>query len=57
MPVDEARSKFSPGTKVLVAIGGWGDSAGFDTGAYSDESRATFARNVAAMVEDTGADG
>ncbi|KAI1764673.1 glycoside hydrolase family 18 protein [Hypoxylon sp. FL1150] len=57
MSVDEARSKFSPGTKILVAIGGWGDSAGFDTGAYSDESRATFARNVAAMVDDTGADG
>lgn len=42
---------------MLVAIGGWGDSAGFDTGACTDESRAKFARNVAAMVDETGADG
>ncbi|KAI4862702.1 glycoside hydrolase family 18 protein [Hypoxylon rubiginosum] len=57
MPVHEARSKFSSGTQMLVAIGGWGDSAGFDTGACTDESRAKFARNVAAMVDETGADG
>lgn len=57
MTVSEARSKFNPGTKVIVAIGGWGDSAGFDTGARTNESRARFAQNVAAMVHDTGADG
>ncbi|KAI0106810.1 glycoside hydrolase family 18 protein [Daldinia grandis] len=57
MPVSEARSKFNPGTKVIVAIGGWGDSAGFDTGARTNESRARFAENIAAMVHDTGADG
>lgn len=57
MPVGEARAKFSPETKIMVAIGGWGDSAGFDEGACTDESRAKFARNVAAMVKDTGADG
>ncbi|KAI1800333.1 glycoside hydrolase family 18 protein [Daldinia bambusicola] len=57
MTVDEARSKFNPGTKVMVAIGGWGDSAGFDIGARTDKSRQRFAHNVAAMVHDTGADG
>ncbi|KAI0179087.1 glycoside hydrolase family 18 protein [Hypoxylon sp. FL1284] len=57
MPVREVRSKFEPGTEIMVAIGGWGDSAGFDTAARTDESRALFARNVAAMVKDTGADG
>ncbi|KAI1206966.1 glycoside hydrolase family 18 protein [Annulohypoxylon truncatum] len=57
MSVSEARSKFRPGTKMMVAIGGWGDSAGFDTAARTDENQARFARNIAAMVRDTGADG
>ncbi|KAI0011879.1 glycoside hydrolase family 18 protein [Xylariaceae sp. FL0662B] len=57
MSVQEARSQFRPDTKVLVAIGGWGDTAGFETAARTDKSRARFARNVAAMVRDTGADG
>lgn len=41
----------------MVAIGGWGDTSGFDTAARTGESRARFARNVADMVHDTGADG
>ncbi|KAI1272342.1 glycoside hydrolase family 18 protein [Xylaria sp. FL0933] len=57
MSVEEARSKFEPGTKIMVAIGGWGDTSGFDTAARTEESRARFARNVASMVRDTGADG
>ncbi|KAI1137332.1 glycoside hydrolase family 18 protein [Hypoxylon sp. FL0543] len=55
--VNEARSKFLPGTKIMIAIGGWGDSADFDPAARTGESRARFARNVAAMVRHTGADG
>ncbi|KAI0466243.1 glycoside hydrolase family 18 protein [Xylaria cf. heliscus] len=55
--VDEARSKFDHGTKIMVAIGGWGDTSGFDTAARTKESRARFARNIADMVRDTGADG
>ncbi|KAL7620111.1 hypothetical protein AAE478_009103 [Parahypoxylon ruwenzoriense] len=57
MTVSEARSKFHPGTQIMVAIGGWGNSAGFDIGARTDECRARFARNIAAMIHDTGADG
>ncbi|KAI0810093.1 glycoside hydrolase family 18 protein [Xylaria sp. FL0064] len=57
MSIEEARSKFEPGTKIMVAIGGWGDTSGFDTAARTEESRARFARNVASMVRDTGADG
>ncbi|KAI1372372.1 glycoside hydrolase family 18 protein [Hypoxylon crocopeplum] len=57
MSVPDARSKFAPGTKMMVAIGGWGNSAGFDTAASTDESRSRFAQNMAAMVRDTGADG
>ncbi|KAF2969660.1 hypothetical protein GQX73_g3940 [Xylaria multiplex] len=57
MSVDQARSRFEPGTKIMVAIGGWGDTSGFDTAARTEENRARFARNVAAMIRDTGADG
>ncbi|KAI1314031.1 glycoside hydrolase family 18 protein [Xylaria venustula] len=57
MSVEETRSKFELGTKIMVAIGGWGDTSGFDTAARTEESRARFARNVASMVRDTGADG
>jgi hypothetical protein len=57
MSVEEARSRFEPGTKIMVAIGGWGDTSGFGTAARTDQTRARFARNVADMVQDTGADG
>ncbi|CAI4214510.1 unnamed protein product [Parascedosporium putredinis] len=53
----ELRPKFHPNTKFLVAIGGWGDSKGFDTAARDEESRDAWARNVARMVDDLGADG
>lgn len=55
--VDEVRSKFPKGTKVMVAIGGWGDTLGFSVAALTDETRKLFAENVANMVRDTGADG
>ncbi|KAI1089227.1 glycoside hydrolase family 18 protein [Rostrohypoxylon terebratum] len=57
MSVSEARSKFRPGAKIMVAVGGWGDTAGFDTAARTDENQVRFARNIACMVRDTGADG
>lgn len=41
----------------MVAIGGWGDNAGFSTAAASETSRSTYAKNVAAMLESTGLDG
>lgn len=55
--VEKARSQFLPGTKIMVAIGGWGDTAGFEEAAATDTSRQLWARNVAKMVESTGADG
>ncbi|PBP17579.1 putative endochitinase [Diplocarpon rosae] len=54
--VDEVRSKFKDGTSIMVAIGGWGDT-GFTAAARTDDSRKLFAKNVKAMVDDTGADG
>lgn len=55
--IDEVRRKFSQGTIVQVAIGGWGDTEGFSAGAKTEESRKLFASNVKAMLDATGADG
>ena len=41
----------------MVAIGGWGDTEGFEVAARTESSRKLFARNVGRMVEETGADG
>jgi hypothetical protein len=55
--VEAVRPKFADGTIIQVAIGGWGDTAGFDAAARTTESRKLFARNVKAMLAATGADG
>jgi GH18 family chitinase len=55
--VEQIRSQFADGTAIMVAIGGWGDTQGFSEGAATEESRKLFARNVKAMIDDTGADG
>lgn len=41
----------------MVAIGGWGDTAGFNIAAATDTTRKLFAHNVKIMVDVTGADG
>ena len=41
----------------MVAIGGWGDTAGFGVAAATETSRKQFARNIKSMVDATGADG
>ncbi|KAJ5768084.1 hypothetical protein N7533_000667 [Penicillium manginii] len=56
-PVDDMRKRFSPDTKLMIAIGGWGDSAGFSTGSKDDASRKRYAKNVASMLETNGFDG
>ncbi|KAL6237056.1 hypothetical protein BDW75DRAFT_249527 [Aspergillus navahoensis] len=56
-PVSTFRNRFSPETKVMIAIGGWGDSAGFSAGAKDEASRERYAKNVAAMLDSTGFDG
>ena len=55
--VEETRQGFSPATSIMVAIGGWGQTSAFSVAARSDESRKKFARNIAKMVDDLGADG
>ncbi|CAI7664394.1 unnamed protein product [Penicillium pancosmium] len=56
-PVDDMRKRFSPDTKLMIAIGGWGDSAGFSTGSKDDASRKRYAKNVASMLDANGFDG
>jgi Glycosyl hydrolases family 18 len=55
--VEAIRPQFPPGTAVMIAIGGWGDTKGFPEAAATESSRKLFARNVKTMVEYTGADG
>lgn len=55
--VEIARSQFADGTVIMVAIGGWGNTAGFEIAAATDITRKLFAHNVNLMVDATGADG
>ncbi|KAI1074315.1 glycoside hydrolase family 18 protein [Whalleya microplaca] len=53
---DSLRSLFDEGTKMCVAIGGWGDTAGYSVGQKDDASRKLYAKNVAAMLDSHGYD-
>lgn len=55
-PVKDVRAMFDDNAKVGIAIGGWGDLAGFSAGAATPESRTTYAHNVAKMAADHGFD-
>lgn len=54
MPLDQIRALFDDGTKICMAIGGWGDTAGFSAGAKTKQTRQTYAKNVAATVKRLG---
>ncbi|KAL4805588.1 glycoside hydrolase superfamily [Aspergillus unguis] len=56
-PVETMRNRFAPDTKVMIAIGGWGDTSGFSAGAKDEGSRERYAKNVAAMLDSSGFDG
>jgi len=55
--VTELRKQFMPGTKILIAIGGWGETRLFPWAARDQRTRLVFARNVERMVDAFGADG
>jgi chitinase len=54
---DSFRKRFSDDTKLMIAIGGWGDEAGFSDGAKDATTRERYAKNVAAMLDANGFDG
>lgn len=56
MDLSEIRGMFDNGTKLCMAIGGWGDTAGFRKGAASKESRALYASNIASTLDSLGYD-
>jgi len=56
MEPSQLRPLFDPGTKICMAIGGWGDTAGYSVGQRTDDSRKTFAKAVAAMLDQHGYD-
>jgi chitinase len=54
---DSMRKRFGPDTKLMIAIGGWGDTEGFSEAAKTEASRERYAKNVASMLESNGFDG
>ncbi|KAH6652112.1 glycoside hydrolase superfamily [Truncatella angustata] len=56
MPVDDVRALLDEHAQVGIAIGGWGDTAGFGEGAKTDSSRKAYAKNVATMLDTHGFD-
>lgn len=55
--VTQVRNQFNPGTKIMVAVGGWGDSQGFETACRDEASRSRWCGNVRKMIDGAGADG
>ena len=55
--VERVRTQFPEETAIMIAIGGWGDTEGFEVAAATDQSRKLFAQNVKNMVASTRADG
>lgn len=55
--VAKVRESFSSHTKIMVAIGGWGNSLGFEEGSRNATNRKRWAASVKHMVDATGADG
>lgn len=56
MPLDQVRALFDKGTKVCMAVGGWGDTEGFSAGAASAETRKAYAKNIADTLDRLGYD-
>ncbi|KAI1823581.1 carbohydrate-binding module family 18 protein [Xylaria intraflava] len=56
MPVDQIRSRFSNGTKVGIALGGWGTWSTNFAAVAAEENRTTFASNLAGWMKDEGYD-
>ncbi|KAJ5594344.1 uncharacterized protein N7459_000552 [Penicillium hispanicum] len=54
---DNMRTRFGPDTKLMIAIGGWGDEAGFSDAAKDSSTRERYAKNVASMLDANGFDG
>lgn len=56
MPLDQIRALFDNGVKICMSIGGWGDTSGFSAGAQNNQTRQTYAQNVATAIKTLGYD-
>ncbi|KAI1777955.1 glycoside hydrolase family 18 protein [Hypoxylon cercidicola] len=56
MKVSDFRAMFDNGTKIGIAIGGWGDTAGFSQGCMNNDSQVAYANNVKKMTDDLSFD-
>ncbi|KAK2732724.1 hypothetical protein FQN57_002478 [Myotisia sp. PD_48] len=56
MPLSTIRAMFDPGTKVCMAVGGWGLSQGFGPGSTTDAKRKQYAKNIGDAVKRLGYD-
>ncbi|KAI2643398.1 glycoside hydrolase family 18 protein [Xylaria nigripes] len=50
------RESFDKDTKMCLAVGGWGSTAGYTVAQKTNESRALFAKNIAAALDAHGYD-
>ncbi|GAB0136842.1 hypothetical protein EsDP_00005130 [Epichloe bromicola] len=55
--VEKTRQRFDSATNIMIAIGGWGDSLGFEEACRDEASRKLWSNNVKKMIDFTGADG
>jgi GH18 family chitinase len=55
-PLKEVRGLFNDEVKICLAVGGWGDNAGFSEGIKTCSSRKKFAKNIASTVDKLGFD-
>lgn len=56
VPISTWRSEF-PNAKIMIAVGGWGDTAGFGQAAKDEASIQKFAADIQTMLTNCGADG
>ncbi|KAH7112865.1 putative class V chitinase [Dendryphion nanum] len=56
VPIATIRSEF-PNAKVMIAVGGWGDTIGFSEAVKTDSGIIQFASDINIMLQNTGADG
>jgi chitinase len=57
LPVADIRRRLAPNATVLLAIGGWGDTAGFSSVGTDKDAQDTYARSVASLLHTQGFDG
>jgi chitinase len=56
VPISTWRSEY-PNAKIMIAVGGWGDTIGFSQSAKDDASIQKFGTDIQSMLTATGADG